>query len=257
MKKPKRYILTILSFLSTLTIFAENKLAIINDADGFTNVRSGQGKEFSVIDTIKKDEFFYCDLTVRDEWIKIVAMKWKDAKQVEGYVHRSRIQLVENLDNKKQKELIVQILNRQKILADNFQIAWKNKDSIAYRTTRNELELYSDIKYSPILDILPKYFCSTNDTEILQLFFLTMWANKGSANEMPSFAIGYCFVCKTDIVIEQLTKIKDTEHKELILDHIDWGLINHFSIDENEKSKNREYDNLKVRLDNERKNASR
>ena len=145
----------------------------------------------------------------------------------------------------------------QNIETYNFQIAWKNKDSIAYRTTRNELELYSDIKYSPILDILPKYFCSTNDTEILQLFFLTMWADKGSANEIPSLAIGYCFVCKTDVVIEQLTKIKDTEHKELILNHIEWGLINLFSIDENKKSENREYDNLKVRLDNERKNASR
>ena len=255
--KPRRYILTILSFLCTLTIFAENKLAISNDTGGFTNVRSGQGKEFSVIDTIKKDEFFYCDLTTSDEWIKIIAMKWKNSKQVEGYIHRSRIQLVENLDYKKQKELICQILNRQKILADNFQIAWKNKDSIAYRTTRNEVERYSDIKYSPILDILPTCFCSTNDTEILQLFFLTMCADKGSANEMPSFAIGDCFVCKTDIVIEQLRKIKNTEQKELILNHIEWGLINHFGIDENKKSENKEYDKLKVRLDTERKNASR
>ena len=256
--KPRKYILTILSFFCILTSFAEDKLAIINDSDGFTNVRSGQGKEFSVIDTIMKDEFFYCDLTAEDEWIKIIAMKWKDSKQVEGYIHRSRIQPVENLDNKKQKELIVRILNKQKILAENFQIAWKSKDNIAHRTTTvRELELYSDIKYSPILDILPKYFCLTNDTEILQLFFSTMWADKGSANEMPSFAIGHCFVCKTDIVIEQLTKIKNTEQKELILNHIEWGLMSHFNIDENEKSENKEYNKLKIRLDNERKNASR
>ena len=255
--KQKRYILTILSFLCTLTIFAERKLAIINDPDGFTNVRSGQGNRFPVIATIDKDEFFYCDLTTRDEWIKIIAMKWQNSKQVEGYIHRSRIRLVENLDHKKQKELITQILNRQKILADNFQTAWKTKDSIAYRTTVRELELYSDIKYSPILDILPKYFCSTNDTEILQLFFSTMWADKGSANEMPSFAIGHCFVCKTDIVIEQLKKIEDTWQKELILDSIKWGILGYFGVNEDEKSDNEEFNKLKTRLDNEGKNASR
>jgi len=236
-----------------LTIFAENKLAIINDPDGFTNVRSGKGREFPIIDTIKKDEFFYCDLKTEDEWIKIIAMKWKNSKQVEGYIHRSRIQLVENLDNKKQKELIVQILNRKKVLADNFQA---DRDSITYRI-REELELYSEIKYSPILEILPKYFCSTNDIEVLQLFFSTMWADRGSANEIPSFSIGECFVCKTDIIIEQLKKIKNAEQKELIFNNIEWGLLNYFKVDEGEKSDNKEFNRLKIRLENERKNASR
>ena len=258
--KLKHYILTILSFFCTLTIFAESKLAIINDPDGFTNVRSGQGKEFSVIDTINKDEFFYCDPKIQDEWIKITAMKWKDSEQVEGYIHRSRIQFVENLDYKKQKELIVQILNKQRVLADSFRNAWKNKDSITYKTTREELELYSEIKYSPILDVLPKYFCSTNDTDILQLFFSTMWANNGSANEMPSFAIGKCFVWKTDIVIAQVKKIQNVEQKKFIFDKIEWGLLNYFNVDfdvDENKSNNKEFSKLKIRLENERKNACR
>ena len=255
--KPKHYILTILSFFCTLTIFAENKLAIINDPDGFTNVRSGQGKEFSVIDTINKDDFFYCDPKIQDEWIKIIAMKWKGSKQVEGYIHRSRIQFIENLDYKKQKELFFQILNKQRILADSFRNAWKNKDSIAYKTTREEVELYSEVKYSPILDVLPKYFCSTNDTDILQLFLSTMWADQGSANEMPSFAIGKCFVCKTDIIIAQLKKIRNVEQKELIFDSIEWGFLNYFSVDGNEKSNNKEFNKLKNRLETERKNACR
>jgi len=246
-------IVIILSFLHTLTIFAENKLAIINDPDGFTNIRSGQGKEFPVIDTINKDVFFYCDPTEKGEWIKIIAMKWKNEMQIEGYIHRSRIQFVENLDYERQKELIVQILNRQKILADNFQNGRKSRD----QTAIEELELYNDVKYSPILDILPKYFCSTSDIEILQLFFSTMCADRGSADETPSFAIGKCFVCKTDVVIEQLKKIKNVEQKELILDAIEWGLLNYFNIDEDEKSDNKEFNKLKIRLEEERKNASR
>ena len=257
MNKQRKYILTILSFLCTLTIFAEEKLAIINDPDGFTNVRSGQGKEFPITDTIYKDEFFYCEWTEEGEWIKILAMKWRDSQQIEGYVHRSRIQLIENLNHKKQKELIVQILNRHNFLAENFR-ATKYVVTYTYRTTMlQELELYNDTKYSPILEFLPKYFCSTNDTEVLQLFFSTMWADKGSANETPSFTIGECFVCKTDIVVEQLKKIKNAEQKELILDHIECGLLNYFYVHEEGISDNKQYNKLKIRLENERKNTSK
>jgi hypothetical protein len=76
-----------------------------------------------------------------------------------------------------------------------------------------------------------------------------MWSDKGSANEMPSFAIGECFVCKTDRVIEQLKKIKNAEQKEFIFDTIEWGLENNFY-----DNKNVEYNQLKTRLDNEREN---
>jgi hypothetical protein len=249
----RNYILTILTFFCSLTLFAENKLAIINDPDGFTYVRNGQGKDFKIIDTLFTDDFFYFQFIDNSEWAKVTA--WK-GRQIEGFVHKSRVQEVEKLDNKKQKELIIKTLERQRILADNFQNAWKSKDSLAYRTTRRELEYYSDTKYDPILNILPKYFCSTSDVEVLQLFFATIWADKGSANEMPSFSIGDCFICNPDMVIEQLTKIKNIEQKKSIFDHIEWGLLNHFDVDENGKSDNKEFNKLKTRLDNERKKAS-
>jgi hypothetical protein len=249
----RNYILTILTFFCSLTLFAENKLAIINDPDGFTFVRSGQGREFKVADTLFTEDFFYFQFVDNSDWAKVTA--WK-GRQIEGFIHKSRIQEVEKLDPKKQKELIIKTLDRHRFLADNFQNAWKSKDSLAYRITVRELEFHSDTKYDPILTILPKYFCSTNDIEVLQLFFATMWADKGSANEMPSFSIGKCFMCKPDLVIEQLTKIKDIEHKKSIFDQIEWGLLNNFAVDENGKSENKEFIKLKARLDNERKKAS-
>lgn len=249
----RNYILTIFTFLCSLTLFAENKLAIINDPDGFTYVRSGQGKDFKVVDTLFTEDFFYFQFIDNSEWAKITA--WK-GRQIEGFVHKSRVQEVEKLDNKKQRELITKTLERHRILADNFQSAWKSKDSLAYRTTVRQLEFHSDTKYDPILTILPKYFCSTNDIEVLQLFFSTMWADKGSANEMPSFSIGSCFICNPDLVIEHLTKMKNIEQKKLIFDHIEWGLLNNFGVDENGKSDNKEFNKLKARLDNERKKAS-
>jgi len=252
----KNFIITISIIVFSANIFAQNKLAIINDPDGFTNVRSGQGKEFSIIDTIQKGELFYCNMTTKNEWVEILTFGCSK-KQIEGYIHRSRIQLVENLSHKKQKELIIEIFNKQKILVDNFIIACESKNRVAYETTYREHSYHSYCQYSSILEILPKYFCATNDIEIIKLFFATMWADNGSANEQPSFAIGKCFICKTNIIIEQLKKIKNVEQKEFILDHIEWGLLNHFDVDEDGKSDNKEYNRLKKLLDNERKSIKR
>src|SRR5688572_18941078 len=100
----KNYISTILIFLCSLTLFAENKLAIIKDPDGYTNVRSGPGKEFNVVDTLYNGDFFYFKFIEDNlEWVELTP--WKGSR-IEGYVHMSRFQMAENLDLNKQKDLI-------------------------------------------------------------------------------------------------------------------------------------------------------
>jgi hypothetical protein len=246
----KNYILTILLFFFSLTIFSENKLAIVSSPEGFIFIRSGQGYEYKIVDTLYIDDFFYFQFVDNSEWAKVTV--WK-GRQIEGYIHKSSIIEVEKLDKQKQKELLANILHRQKVLGDNFQSAWKSKDSLAYRTTRRDLEYYSETKYDPILDILPKYFCLTNDVEILNHFFATMWADRGSANENPSSALGRCFSCNPNLVIEQLTKVKNIEQKKMIIDYIEWGLLNNFNVSENGNSDNKEFIELKTQLDNVKK----
>jgi len=136
----KKYILTILTFLCSLTLFAESKLAVFNDPDGFIYVRSRQCRDFKVFNTLYKDDFFYFQFVNNSDWAKVTA--WK-GRQIEGFVYKNRIQEVEKLDNAKQKQLITKVLNRQKVLADSFQNAWKSKDNIAYRITVKELEFYN------------------------------------------------------------------------------------------------------------------
>lgn len=248
----KTFILIIATILFSIDVIAKNKLAIINDSDGFTNIRSGKGAEFPIIGTIEKDEFFYCEDSDSD-WTKVIALKWQDGKQIEGFIHKSRIQLIENLDSSKQKELLAQVLTNQQNLANKFQKAFIYKNSSSYKTAIKELELYSEIKYSPILDILPLYYCRTKDSIMLELFYSTIWADKGSANEAPSYAIGYCFICQPELVLKQVRNLKSTEHRNLILNDIEWGLMCIFDVDQDEKSDNAEYNKLKKRLDNERK----
>ncbi len=241
-----------MTFFCVLTLWAEDRLAIINDPDGYTYVRSGQGKDFKVVDTLFTDDFFYFQFSTSD-WLKVKA--WK-GRQIEGFVHKSRIKEVGKLDSKKQKDLITKTLDKQRILANNFQTAWKSKDSLAYRKTVRELEFHNDTKYDPVLTVLPAYFCSTKDVKVLQLFFFTMLADKGSANEIPSFTIGDCFICHTDLVCDQLTQIENKDQRRSILGHIEWGLINHFDVDENGKSGDAEYNRLKARLDIEVKKTN-
>ena len=46
------------------------------------------------------------------------------------------------------------------------------------------------------------------------------------------------------------------EEKKLLFDQIEWGLLNHFDVDENMKSGNKEFNKLKSRIDFERKKAN-
>jgi uncharacterized protein YgiM (DUF1202 family) len=78
----KYYILTFVSFCS-LSLLAQSELAIINDSDRFTNVRSGPGTSFEVIDTLFNEDFFYFKFDDNSDWAKVTA--WK-GKQIEGFI---------------------------------------------------------------------------------------------------------------------------------------------------------------------------
>lgn len=73
---------------------------------------------------------------------------------------------------------------------------------------------------------------------------------------MPSFSIGKCFICNPDLKIEQVRNIIDAEQRESIYDHIEWGLLNHFKVEEEKKSDNKELLKLKAHLEDERKKSS-
>lgn len=247
----KSFIVCALVVFCTTTALAETKLARSNARKGLTTVYLGEGKNFPSVGTLPKDDLFYCTIT-NSEWLKIVALKWQNAKQIEGYIHKSKVQFIETLPSKTQKKLLSAILVKQKTLADNFQKAWRTKDSILYKTTIQELEAHSEFKYTPILEILPQYFCTTKDTTTLQLFFSTLWADKGAADEAPSFAVANCFICHTNIILRQLRALKTNEQRNTLYDYIGYGLVNHYSIDRNGKSENAEYNLLKKILDKER-----
>lgn len=62
--------------------------AVIDDPDGYTNIRSGQGTQYSIIARANEGEVFYAIPRQTDDWW---AVRTKDNKY--GYMHRSRIKM--------------------------------------------------------------------------------------------------------------------------------------------------------------------
>ena len=204
------------------------KLARISDKDGFTNVREGQGADFKIIGIINTEEFFYCEST-NTEWIKVQVIKYTEkVKQFEGFIHKSRVEYIDSLPDTIKKKLILDIFEQHKRYADKFHAS----DSTARRAIVLALENHSDARYSPILPVFARYFCKTQDVLLLNKLFSTILADKGSANEMPSFTLGDCFICGTELVIQQLKNLKNKTQRSIIVGDIEWGLHNYFNVPE-------------------------
>lgn len=248
-----KQLLTVLILCCGQMVYGENDLALINDSDGFVNVRTGPGIDFPVIATINEKEFFYCGWDQDAEWIPMIALRWKDRQQVEGFMHKTRIKRVKDMGTADQKALLRGVLQQQRTKAEEFLKAWESKDSSAYARSVRCLEDHSETQYEPILGgSLQKYICATKDTIMLNLFYSTVWAHRGSASELPSFALGGCFVCEADMVIRHVNRRRSKEERELLFDNIEFGLLNLTDVEEDGTPKDARYIQLKKKLDRAR-----
>lgn len=66
------------------------RIAVINDPDGYTNVRSSQGINFPILGVIKLGEKFYAKANKANDWWQV-----KTQSGLIGYVHKSRIQFIQ------------------------------------------------------------------------------------------------------------------------------------------------------------------
>jgi len=66
----------------------KQQYAIINDPDGYTNVRNGPGPNFSILGIVRDGEIFEVSINKNSEWWVV-----KSKGGLSGYMHRSRIKL--------------------------------------------------------------------------------------------------------------------------------------------------------------------
>jgi len=240
--------------------FADMKLAIIVDEDGYTNIRSNKGSNNDIVGQVKTSEFIYCEKSTND-WYSVDALQWnRSGESVKGYIHKSRIRIIEDLDFSEQRKIFSNIFIEYKKINDemnNFIESVKTadkhfgneKDSIKVMRFSENGSKYSDTRYDPILMIFPQYFCKTKDLETLDLLLKTIWSNRSSANEQPSYTLGECYLCNEKGFLNLLSKITNKEKLSLIIGDIIWGLCNHFGVDpESDKITNKEYSRLLKQL---------
>jgi hypothetical protein len=67
------------------------KKAVINDPDGYTNVRDGKSVNYNVIAKIYENEVFFAYPSTASNWYPVITKNG-----IKGYVHNSRISFLSN-----------------------------------------------------------------------------------------------------------------------------------------------------------------
>lgn len=62
-------------------------LGVINDPDGYTNLREGMGSDFKIVKKVLKNEVFYYTPNIKSNWWYVTSLE--DCSI--GYIHKSRI----------------------------------------------------------------------------------------------------------------------------------------------------------------------
>jgi hypothetical protein len=222
-----------LTFAILCQVLAQEELAKINDPDGFTNVRSGKGTDFSLVTKFDIDDLFFCEPS-KDDWWRVHSFNDK-----KGYIHKTRITLIKNLSINDRRALIVYSINRLR----NFRIEYDSTPSDKRFEKVEQFDKYED-DYSHILKFLPEIFCNNNDTLLLDQFINVMVVNKMSANEVPSWTLGYCYLCNPDLVIKRIKRFKG-ENRSCLINDLEFGFEN---VTFEKESEIKDYKNLKDKL---------
>ncbi len=179
------------------------KKGVINDPDGYTNIRSGQGTEFEVIGKLFEDEIFlYSPVDSSNWWV--VYKYWN----LYGFVHKSRIKDISTFTAQELKPKLSAIFRQELKL---------------FREESSEWMDFHEKTFNHSLGMFESYVCRTKDEEMFKLFISILQAEDGSADESPAFALGKVFLCQPDWV---LSRIQGRTGLLLLLEH---GAVQHFS----------------------------
>jgi uncharacterized protein YgiM (DUF1202 family) len=87
--KHSLYIFTIFLFALDITIQAQEK-AIINDPDGYTNIREEQNSKSRILGKVKEGQVFFFYANPSSDWWQ-VEFNASNSDEINGFIHKSRI----------------------------------------------------------------------------------------------------------------------------------------------------------------------
>jgi hypothetical protein len=169
--------LIFLPIMSLSQLYGDNNIGIINDSDGYTFIRKGLGTNTEIKDTLFDREYFKYIPTDSTDWYQVFKM-WNS----NGFVHKSRIRNLKSLSRKKQYDLINSTFDKE--------ISSYQKK---INTNKGGFRNYHEEKFSPILDLFIHYSNKKYDDKLMRKFFDLLIIESGSADELPSTALGFIY----------------------------------------------------------------
>ena len=244
---PLRTIFLFSLFLICIQGLGQTQLAEINDPDGYTNFRIDKGSNYDVKGKFQKGDLF---ITVpsSDDWWLVISY---DNKQ--GYMNKSRISLIKNLNYKEIKRVIFMSLDTLESKRQKFESTNWDSSKILFMDRRESLENFElNIISQRILKLISQQFCKYSDKELLNRFLEAIIKNSNSADEGPAWTLAECYVCNPDIVIQQILRFPKGLIEQLI-GELTFGFDN---LTYQEESKFKNFKILKDKLETLKKNVN-
>jgi hypothetical protein len=223
----KKLITVIIILLPGPVTMAGNwKLAQLRDTSSIISVYSAANNTSKTVAAIKHNEFFYCEPGNADWW------NVRTTKPIWGYIHKSQIQLVEELPLTAQQIMLSNIFTTHKKLGTDFIKAYESRDSVGYFITINKLDEHRDRVYEPVLEIFSNYICKTGDTPVIRQLVETVSVDGIIEPEIRDLAMGEAFICKSDLFINALNSMDNKDDRFYVSFHIGFGLLQHYQVKE-------------------------
>lgn len=212
-------------FTSSNFYSQEWKTGIINDSDGYVNIRTGKGANFGILDLLYPNEIFHYADSTGESWITIRTTKCNCNdphgfySQVIGFVHRNNIEELDKLNVSVRKALFSEIFSTELHFYKQM-INSSNQTSRDNDTTSRKRIVFHDSQFNGSLNAFTNYLCEFKDEELASQFVELLEEEIGSADESPTFALGRLFVCEPDWTFNQIIN-----HMTL-MDNLEWGILN-------------------------------
>ena len=245
----RKFIFLFLTFIYLSANCQERKTGIINDPDGYTNIRAGKGANFEIVNKILENELFvYYDSTDQN-WLNVAITKCRCDEpnriynDITGYVHRSRILNIDKLTRERQKQLLLAIFKEEKRLYQRV-INTKDRTTKEYRSISGEMNVFHDYQFDAVLGLFDTYMCQFKDRELLEEYLKLLEIETGSADEMPSYSLGTIFQCHPEWMFESMKNYLN------LMNLLEWGIVNiGYDANRNEPSElEKKYNQLRVSI---------
>lgn len=103
---------------ASLPLYSQTELAIIDDPDGYTNIRAMESSESEIVGKLYDDQAFYLSDfdDIEKEWLTV---SYSGKENLYGFIHRSRVKPIGRLPGLIDKK---EILNELTIEGNNIQV---------------------------------------------------------------------------------------------------------------------------------------